>query len=162
VGVAREYLKAAGALAIFAAVLWLAASFELVLLPSSATRMAPAVRPGTRYLLRQSSGRAEEFAHADVVFFSFIDPCGPDARKVFASRVVGLPGERVALFEGKLVRNGKEVPEPYLVSPGCGRLEEIVIPRGHLYVLNDERAPGGDSRSLGPIPATAVLGRVRR
>jgi signal peptidase I len=76
-------------------------------------------------------------------------------------RVVGLPGERVALRGGRLEVDGRPVPEPYLGGgPAAGELEVALGP-AHYLVLGDHRAASTDGRDFGPVPADALIGRVR-
>jgi signal peptidase I len=76
-------------------------------------------------------------------------------------RVVGLPGERVALRGGRLEVDGRPVPEPYLGGgPAVGELEVALGP-AHYLVLGDHRAASTDGRDFGPVPADALIGRVR-
>ncbi len=37
----------------------------------------------------------------------------------------------------------------------------VTVPEGHLFILGDNTTASLDSRSLGPLPAREVLGRVR-
>jgi signal peptidase I len=84
---------------------------------------------------------------------------GPDLEVV--KRVVGLPGERVGLRAGRLEVGGVPVPEPYLGdAPGHGELELQLGPAQYL-VLGDHRAASTDGRDFGPVPADALVGRVR-
>jgi signal peptidase I len=87
------------------------------------------------------------------------DPSGVDLEVV--KRVVGLPGERVGLRAGRLEVGGVPVPEPYLGgAPGHGELELQLGPAEYL-VLGDHRAASTDGRDFGPVPADALVGRVR-
>lgn len=158
--VVRQYIRATVALLLFGALLWFGARCEFFRLPDYARQMEPAMAGNSLYLLDQSARSAGDFAHSDVVFFSFETP---RKYRVFASRVVGLPGEGIALRDGQLFRNAEPVGETYLEHPFPGvHLEEITVPRGCLYVLNDDRQYSDDSRTFGPIPWTAVLGRARK
>ena len=38
----------------------------------------------------------------------------------------------------------------------------VLVPRGHIYVLSDDRRDGPDSRHFGPIPIRAVVGNATR
>jgi signal peptidase I len=156
----KEYAKAIIALAVLGVLLWFQATYEFAMLHKSVIQMEPAVSAGSIYLLREAPPSAGGFSHEDIVFFSFAADKGDE---VFVSRVVGLPGERIAIRDGKLVRNGEETDETYLPKLFGGiHISETVVPRGHLFVLNDDREQPGDSRSLGPVPWTAVYGKVRR
>lgn len=78
-------------------------------------------------------------------------------------RIVGLPGEVIEFDEGSLLINGKEHTEPYLaglpqvLGLGTGRWS---LEGGEMFLLGDNRAHSDDSRSYGPMPATAVEGVV--
>lgn len=88
---------------------------------------------------------------------------GPDGPRV--GRVVGLPGQEVALRLGELFVDGELMPAPAGVEvdtgPGPGRdLPETRVPEGHVFVLVDNRDLGGDSRESGPVPAGRWIGKV--
>jgi len=158
--IVKEYAKAIIALVILGALLWFQASYEFVILPASANQMEPAIQSNSIYLCSQPGGSVSDFMHADIVFFSFIAQKGEE---IFVSRVVGLPGDRIAIRNGKLFRNDEEAGETYLPKQFEGfDLEEITVPRGYLYVLNDNRERINDSRLIGPVPTTAVAGRKRK
>ena len=85
-------------------------------------------------------------------------------------RVVAVGGDRVAMKRGRLILNGRSVPEPYAqtcatdapVASDCEFPRPIEVPRGTVYVLGDNRAFSEDSRFWGPVDVRYVLGRVRR
>ena len=73
---------------------------------------------------------------------------GPMEEKDFIKRVVGIPGDRIAVHDGKLWRNGQPVDEPYIKQPPTYRwpLEgEVTIPEGQLLVFGDNRNDSNDS-----------------
>jgi signal peptidase I len=80
----------------------------------------------------------------------------------FIKRVVGVPGDRVSIRNGRLVRNGKVVPEPYIRPCGggsdCTFSQEIVIPPGHYFMMGDNRGSSDDSRFWGPVPKRWIIG----
>ena len=51
--------------------------------------------------------------HGDVVVFR-APPQADPGKKDFIKRVVGLPGDRIAVHDGQLWRNGQPVDEPYI------------------------------------------------
>ena len=79
-------------------------------------------------------------------------------------RIVGLPGETVAIRQGVVLINGAELSEPYLAGewPGSFVMAEITVPDGSFFVLGDNRYPYGahDSRSYGPVDADSIGGRA--
>jgi signal peptidase I len=157
--IAKQYAKPVAAVVVLSILLWLQARYEFTRLSESETQMAPAVAAGSIYLLDQSFSSPGDFRHSDVVFFSY--NTGKDY-KMFVSRVAGLPGEHITVEDGCLKRNGSEVAEIYLPQPFPGIWLDVVVPRGYLFVLNDNRESLNDSRTLGPVPWTAVYGRMRK
>jgi len=85
----------------------------------------------------------------------------PPSDRDFIKRVVGVPGDEIACKDGRLLRNGEPVPEPYLdpgvTTDGC---KTTVVPPGKLYVMGDNRTNSQDSRSFGVIDRSDVVGRA--
>ena len=100
-------------------------------------------------------------------------------------RVVGLPGERIAIRADAVFIDGRELPRhrisqadgvaimdesaedrayrialPLAASDGESYFPELVVPADHVFVLGDNRHHALDSRSMGPIPFGAILARV--
>ncbi len=75
-------------------------------------------------------------------------------------RLVGLPGDKIAIKEGSLWLNGRGLTEPYLKRTPASSLEidrDWVVPEGTVFVLSDNRILGTeDSRKYGPIPKQSV------
>jgi signal peptidase I len=87
-------------------------------------------------------------------------PPDPPGRLEVVKRVVGLPGERVRLAEGRIEVDGRVLHEPYLEGGGGDRLDLRLGPAEYL-VLGDNRAASSDGRDFGPVPGDAFVGRVR-
>lgn len=89
-------------------------------------------------------------------------------------RVAGLPGEKIAIRNGKLLVNGSAITEPrvftkityenaywpgeYLKTPD----EEYVVPAGHYFLLADNSGHGADSRFHGPVPEKNIVGKATK
>lgn len=97
--------------------------------------------------------------------------------KDYIKRVIGLPGEEIEYRDDTLFVNGIPYDEPYLkafkehVIDGPltepFTLEEIptigqkTIPEGHLFVLGDNRRSSKDSRHIGTVEISKVLGKTK-
>jgi len=78
------------------------------------------------------------------------------------ARVVGLPGETIAIIDGQLLRDG----EVYLVKGAQGDLGndmEVTLGEEEVFLLCDNRDLRMDSRStkLGPVDMEAIRGNAR-
>ena len=120
--------------------------------------MEPTLMPGDRVLAAKFYYRFFKPQRGDLVVFS--DPGIP--RETLVKRVVGLPGDTVAIKDGILYINGEPKKEPYVDH----RLTDstffgpVRVPRGHVFVMGDNRTNSVDSRSFGPVPQGDLLGKV--
>jgi signal peptidase I len=95
-------------------------------------------------------------------------PCDAVATKpapvTFIKRVVGLPGDRLAIRDGQVIRDGVAEKDSYAVPcPGLGACtfpEAITIPRGTYYMMGDNRPDSQDSRYWGPVPRKWIIGKA--
>jgi signal peptidase I len=79
----------------------------------------------------------------------------------FIKRVVGLGGETIQIKNNQVYINGSKLMEPYLKnSTDTDDTEPINIPKGHVYVLGDDRSNSYDSRQLGVISITDIVGFI--
>ncbi len=80
----------------------------------------------------------------------------PDAALI--KRVVGAAGDRIAVHDGQLFRNGQPVPEPWRAEPIAYELAPLAVPPDCLLVMGDNRNASLDSHLWGPLPADHVIG----
>jgi signal peptidase I len=84
----------------------------------------------------------------------------------YVKRIIGLPGERIEIR----VRNGvavvyidgRRLEEPYIPRDrrGRGTARALDVPRGHYFVLGDDRSRSCDSRRWGTVPRDNLTGKV--
>lgn len=127
------------------------ACFQLVCIPSES--MVPTYQVDD-VLIARKTGRAER----DQVVLFYRDDA--DGRSIYIKRCVALAGDTVAVRDGKLIRNGAALDEPYLNEPYIyGAFEEYTVPEGMMFVMGDNRNVSADSRWFGPVPLEDILGR---
>lgn len=78
---------------------------------------------------------------------------------LYVKRVIGKPGDVIAVKDNQLYRNGELLEEPYIKEPMELEMDnEWVVPEGHIFVMGDNRNNSRDSRDIGFIPLDHVLG----
>lgn len=109
----------------------------------------------------------------DKVSYRFREPrrweiiqCENSEHLQVAKRVVGLPGEKVAIQDRNVVINGRRITPPPLLAGlkyvGCGSVypgREAECGQGY-FVLGDDTRDSYDSRFEGPVAPEAIRGRV--
>ncbi len=91
-----------------------------------------------------------------------------DDREYFLKRVIGLPGERIEITNGRVkVFNTEHIDGAYInetnyLNPSVLTTGDINVKLGpnEFYVLGDNRPASLDSRRIGPIQRGDVVGRV--
>jgi signal peptidase I len=91
-------------------------------------------------------------------------PTAAESHQTFIKRVVGLPGDRIAIHGGRVTRNG--VPERTPQAQACGGggacdfPQTITVPRGDYFMMGDNRGDSDDSRFWGPVPQGWIIGEA--
>lgn len=84
-------------------------------------------------------------------------------KKYFLKRVIGVEGDVVEIKDNKLYLNGKLQHEPYVstdVTSAHTNVTKWVVPKGHVFVLGDNRSNSKDGRDLGVISRTDIVGKI--
>lgn len=132
--------------------------------------MLPTLHDRDYIIVNKFSYYFQEPERFDIVVFH------ASAQKDFIKRVIGLPGEHVAVEDNVLYIDGKPVDEPFLdeekkqlksyqTLTNDFTLEELpgghqVVPEGYVFVLGDNRGNSTDSRMLGVIPIDEIVGKT--
>jgi signal peptidase I len=81
--------------------------------------------------------------------------------ELLIKRVIGLPGETIEIHDGQVYVNGEPLEESFVQGDTFpGRVESVIVPPLHVYVLGDNRNHSNDSRSFGPVPIENIVGRA--
>jgi len=131
---------------------------------------------------------AATLRRGDVVIFLWPE----DTTKQFVKRLIGLPGDTIAMKDAVVTLNGRTLREPYAtmtdsVDPVVddfrwqrrflvGQVARatshyvasrnnwgpLLVPANRYFVLGDRRDASLDSRYFGFVPASEIVGHVRR
>ena len=84
--------------------------------------------------------------------------------QTFVKRVVALPGDRISIVGGHVIRDGVREKDSYIAGCGgsgsCTFPTTITIPRDEYFMMGDNRGESDDSRFWGPIPTSWVIGQA--
>jgi signal peptidase I len=82
----------------------------------------------------------------------------------YVKRVVGLPGDRLSIVNGHVIRNGKREKDSYTVpcigAAECNFHKTFTVPKGDYYMMGDNRPDSLDSRYWGPVPKAWMIGEA--
>ncbi len=99
-----------------------------------------------------------EIQRGDLVVFWYPG----DQSKSYIKRVIGLPGDVVAIDRGAVTINGKPLEEDYVPKEyrDTMSMPPRVIEPDHYFVLGDHRNSSNDSRSWGLVPRSCIYGKA--
>jgi signal peptidase I len=80
--------------------------------------------------------------------------------ELLIKRVIGLPGDEVAIHDGQVYVNGQPLEESYLNQETRGNLATRIVPPLHVFVMGDNRGASNDSRSFGPVHIDNIVGKA--
>ena len=124
------------------------------------TSMMPALADQERIFINKFTYKlgSNNISRGDLVVFLF--PLDPS--KSYIKRVVGLPGDKVEIFEGKVYVNKVALDEPYVPDEYRDRLSmsELTVPLDNYFVLGDHRSSSNDSRAWRFVPRSMIYGKA--
>ncbi|MBU3003929.1 signal peptidase I [Paraglaciecola arctica] len=186
----HKLLKENWAFLLFALVLFASRSSfaDWYLVPTGS--MLPTIVEGDRIFVNKMAYRLEvpftdieimqtgQPKRGDIVVFN-----SEKAGNRLVKRLVGEPGDRVAMFENKLIINGKPIQyedrdnslqkteqldnvahivQFIPVAEARDNFTEVIVPEGHYLVLGDNRNNSADSRYYGFVPAIEIQGKANK
>ncbi len=164
-----EWIKAL----LFAIVIGVTLSYFFTILQVYDVSMNPTLVEGDRLVLQNT----HDVKKGDVVIFKTTLPISEkDLKsmnivqrwkngkyKTLIKRVVATEGDSITIADGKVILNGEEQTEPYILEPfTVGAVTIDTVPPGMVFAMGDNRQNSHDSRSedIGLLPSTEIKGKV--
>lgn len=109
-------------------------------------------------------GSFRNLSRTDVVVFRF--PKNPS--QFFIKRVIGLPGERITIENGKTTIYNQQNPQGFVLDESAylpsglrtNGAVDITLTDDQYFVMGDNREFSNDSRAWGPVPKDKIVGKV--
>ncbi len=132
-------------------------TFRWVLIPirTEGSSMLPTYTPDRLHFVNRLAYGAGGPGRGDVVA---IQMAGPHV--LYVKRVVGLPGERVAIAGGEVQINGTTLAEPYVRHRRPWDVEEVTLGPREYFVIGDNRGMSAGDHDFGRVQVNRILGRV--
>lgn len=94
----------------------------------------------------------------DVIVFQY--PYDP--QRDFVKRIIGLPGETIAINSGVVYIDGKPLPDEssYVDRVSTETKPPVLLGDDEYYVMGDNRPGSSDSRSWGPLVGKNIIGKA--
>jgi signal peptidase I len=124
------------------------------------TSMMPALTDQERIFINKFTYRfgIGSVERGDMVVFWYPN----DTTKSYIKRVIGLPGDHIAIDRGIVYVNGKRLDEQYVPDEYRDRQScpPTVVPQDSYFVLGDHRSSSNDSRSWGTVDRKYIYGKA--
>ncbi len=126
--------------------------------------MEPTLMVGDHVLVNKLSVTLGTINRGDVVVFRAPEvahvQCN-DSIPVYVKRVIGLPGDHLTSKGNTIYVNGKPLRENWPHTEPLGRaIGNVTVPAHSYFMIGDNHADSCDSRYWGPLPASAIIGKV--
>ncbi len=123
------------------------------------TSMMPSLYDQERLFINQFSYKFGGSIHrGDTVVFWYPH----DTTKSYIKRVIGVPGDIVAIQNGTVVLNGEPLKEAYIPPEYRDQMSVLPqeVPQNEYFVLGDHRSSSNDSRMWGFVPRNYIYGKA--
>jgi signal peptidase I len=126
--------------------------------------MLPTLQINDRLIVDKLSYRFSNPLRGDIVVFD--PPAKLGFKDAFIKRVIGLPGDRVEVTNGKVYVNDKALSEKYIEEApnytwsSTSLTPDGIVPEGHYLVLGDNRNNSYDGHYWGFIPKDRIVGKA--
>ena len=147
-------------IAIIVGLTWLIITFVGQRTSVSGHSMETTLQDGDQLIVDKISYRFRDPKRYDIIVF----PYQYEENVYYIKRIIGLPGETVRIDEeGNIYINGEILDEHYgkevIQDPGLA-VQEITLGEDEYWCMGDNRNHSSDSRVIGPVPRSRILGKA--
>ena len=153
----KEFLKEFGKDIVLLVVLLLVVSFFIKPIIVEGVSMLPTLESKDYLIVSKQSYNFGEPERGDIVVFPHDE--GID-EKLYVKRVIGLPEDHIVIEDGNVYINNKKLNEDYIAENYTSGDIDLVIPKGRIFVMGDNRGNSSDSRFFGTVKIDEVLGEA--
>jgi signal peptidase I len=130
--------------------------------------MYPTFEVGDQLAVEKVTKRIRPFSRKEVVVFNpparFRDivggPTSQKAKEALIKRIVAIEGDKVEIMGGKLYVNGVVQDEPFTAEEAEYEFGPVIVPKGEVLCLGDNRNHSLDGHIWGFLPTENVIGRA--
>ncbi|WP_026883204.1 signal peptidase I [Clostridium akagii] len=129
----------------------------------SGPSMMPTLINNDSVIVEKISLLTHNFKRGQIIVFDSQDT----NHDIYIKRIIGIEGDEIELNDGNVYLNGAKLKETYIkekVATHGGTFlhenQKIIISKGFVFVLGDNRAVSEDSRYLGDINIESIKGHV--
>jgi signal peptidase I len=125
--------------------------------------MLPTLEVGDRLIVEKLSYYTHPPQRGDIVVFApppQLQEQGYLEDQAFIKRVIGLPGEKIEVTNGRVYVDGELLIESYIAEAPNYGMSPMLVPPDRLFVMGDNRNNSNDSHVWGFLPQANIIGHA--
>jgi signal peptidase I len=123
--------------------------------------MLPTLKINDRFIIDKTAYKTQSPQRGDMIMFNPTEQLKREKFKdKFIKRIIGLPGDKIKIQNGKVYINGKPLKENYILEPPQYNHKLVTVPANSYFVLGDNRNNSYDSHYWGFVTRDLIVGKL--